>query len=461
LDVGFLIFIMSQTFNKDFVWGAATAAYQIEGAAHADGKGLSVWDMMCRWPGKVAHGDTGEVACDHYHRFPEDIALMQGMGLGAYRFSLSWPRILPQGTGAVNEKGLAFYDRLVDGLLEAGVTPWATLFHWDYPYDLFCRGGWLNPDSPRWFADYAEIVVNRLGDRVKHWMTLNEPQCFLGFGHVTGTHAPGLRLDWPEFLLASHHTLLAHGRAVQAIRAHSGDGAKIGWAPVGVVAMPKDDTPEALELARRAMFSTSKPDFWSNTWFLDPVCFGKYPEDALEIFGKGVPKIGSEDMAVISSPIDFIGLNIYTGARVEADESDSLRSVKRPTGFPTTRFDWAVEPSCLYWGPKLIHERYGKPIVITENGLSSMDWVDLDGKVRDHGRIDFLRRYLRELRRAQNDGADVIGYFQWSLLDNFEWAEGYRHRFGLIHVDYPTGTRTPKESAAWYGEVIRTNGGSL
>lgn len=448
-------------FGKNFTWGCATASYQIEGAAHEDGKGASVWDMMCRWEGKVLHGDTGETACGHYHRHAEDVGIMRDLGLGAYRFSLSWPRVLPEGTGRVNDKGLAFYDRLVDDLLEAGITPYATLFHWDYPYDLFCRGGWLNSDSPKWFADYAGVIANRLGDRVRHWMTMNEPQCFLGFGHVTGTHAPGLKLDWPEYLRATHHALLAHGHAARVLRARGGDAARIGWAPVGVVKMPVSDRAEDVELARRAMFAMPEKDIWVNSWFFDPVFFGRYPEDGLEAFGAAMPRLGNDDLEIISTPIDFLGLNIYNGQFVEADGGGGWRPVTKKAGYPNTHFHWPVTPECLYWGPKLLHERYGKPIIITENGLSSMDWVHGDGKVHDPGRIDFLRRYLRELRRAKNDGVDVRGYFQWSLLDNFEWAEGYRHRFGLVHVDYGTLKRTPKDSAFWYRDVIASNGANL
>ncbi len=448
-------------FGRDFTWGCATASYQIEGAAREDGKGPSVWDMMCRWDGKVHNRDTGDTACDHYHRYAEDAGIMRDLGLRAYRFSISWPRVLPEGTGRINEAGLAFYDRLVDTLLEADITPYATLFHWDYPYELFCRGGWLNGESPAWFAEYAGVIVDRLGDRVKHWMTMNEPQCFLGFGHVTGSHAPGLKLDWTEYLRATHHALLAHGLAVRAIRAHSGGGARIGWAPVGVVKMPASDSAGAVDLARRAMFAMEKKDFWVNSWFMDPVFLGKYPEDGLDVFGAAAPDVRDGDMDIISSPVDFLGLNIYNGQTVESDGAEGWRPVAKVPGHAVTNFHWPVTPECLYWGPKFLHERYGKPIVITENGLSSMDWVHTDGYVHDPARIDFLRRYLRELRRAKYDGVDVRGYFQWSLLDNFEWAEGYKHRFGLVHVDYGTLKRTVKDSALWYKEVIASNGSAL
>ena len=262
------------SFPKDFVWGAAAASYQVEGAAHEDGKGLSVWDMMCRQPGKIWASNTGDVACDHYHRFQEDVRLMADIGLKAYRFSISWPRVIPNGTGEVNEKGLAFYDRLVDALLENGVQPWVTLFHWDYPYALFCRGGWLNRESADWFADYAGVIVDRLSDRVSYWMTQNEPQCYIGLGHQTGQHAPGVKLGFAEILLAAHHSLLAHGKAVQVIRARARTTPVIGAAPVGVAKIPATDSPEDIETARACTFAVERKDCWNNTWFADPMILG-------------------------------------------------------------------------------------------------------------------------------------------------------------------------------------------
>jgi len=449
---------MKSSFPENFSWGAATASYQIEGGAFADGKGKSVWDMMSHWSGKVYNGDTGDVGCDHYNHLDEDVRLMKQIGLKAYRFSLSWPRILPDGTGSVNEAGLAFYDRLVDKLLEAGIQPFITLFHWDYPYELFCRGGWLSPESPGWFAEYTRVVVNRLGDRVKHWMTLNEPQVFIGFGHVKGEHAPGLKLGWTEYCRITHHVLLAHGRAVQEIREHSGSSAHIGWAPVGDVRMPRDNQPGNIDAAREDMFAIHEPEYWTNTWYMDPVVFGHYPEDGLKHFEPYMPRIGSDDMDIISTPIDFIGLNIYMGFPVGRTTDGSIARVKPEQGHALTAFNWVVTPDCLYWGPRFFAERYQKPIYITENGLSSMDWVHLDGSVPDSGRIDFLTRYIRELKRAVAEGVDVRGYFQWSLMDNFEWARGYGERFGLIYIDYATGKRIPKLSADWYRKLIETNG---
>ncbi|MCC5829034.1 MAG: beta-glucosidase [Phycisphaeraceae bacterium] len=449
-------------FAQGFVWGAAAASYQVEGGHDADGKGPSVWDMMCRWPGKINKGDTGRIACDHYHRHIEDADIMQSLGIQAYRLSLSWPRIIPDGDGKPNEAGLAFYDRLVDDLLARDIQPWVTLFHWDYPLSLFYRGGWLNRDSVEWFARYTEVVAKRLGDRVTHWMTLNEPQCFIGLGHMDGVHAPGIKLAFREILLAAHHTLMAHGRAVRVLRDSAKAKPTIGWAPVGIIRYPAGNDPANIEAARRATFTTDEKHCWNNTWFNDPVIFGRYPEDALKAFEGDVPEHDERDLAVMHQPLDFLGVNIYNGLPVEADDSPrGWREVQRKPGFPTTHFDWPIEPDSLYWGPRFLHERYQLPIYITENGLSSTDWVDLDGRVRDYNRIDFTRRYLLRLADAIKDGVPVNGYFHWSIMDNFEWAEGYRHRFGLVHVDFATQKRTIKESGHWYKTVIHTNGDHL
>lgn len=457
-------------FPDQFAWGAAAASYQVEGAVQTDGRGLCVWDMFSRVPGRVFEGHTGAVACDHYHRYAEDVGLMRDIGLPHYRLSVSWPRVLPNGTGAVNAKGLEFYDRLVDSLLAAGVQPWVTLFHWDFPYELYGRGGWLNPDSPQWFADYTRIIVDRLSDRVSRWMTLNEPQCFIGLGLQNGGHAPGDRLGLPEALRASHHTLLAHGRAVQVIRACAKTPSQIGWAPVGSVAIPENENrPEDVAAARAAMFavgpgtplSWDAVPLWNNAWWADPVILGQYPEAGLKTFGAAAPVVGPDDMRIISQPLDFYGVNIYTGTVVRGGADGTPQKVAQPPGSAVTALKWPVAPASLYWGPKFLQERYKRPLIITENGLSSMDWVTVDGKVHDPQRIDFLQRYLRELRRAISDGVDVRGYFQWSIMDNFEWAEGYKERFGLIHVDYTTQKRTLKDSAHWYRDVIKTNGAIL
>lgn len=448
-------------FSQGFIWGAATAAYQIEGTARAAGGGDSVWDMFCRKPGAVWNGESGNIACDHYQRFTEDIALMQELGIKAYRFSLSWPRILPTGVGQINEQGLDFYDRLVDALLAVNITPYVTLFHWDFPYDLYCRGGWLNRDSADWFAEYTRIVVNRLGDRVQHWMTLNEPQCFIGLGHQSGQHAPGDTLGLSEVLRTGHHALLAHGKAVQTLRTYAKQACQIGYAPVGVVKLPAAATSTNIDAARQAMFSITETSVWNNTWWLDPIFFGRYPEDGLRTYGAAVPQVRDGDMATISQSLDFLGANIYNGQTVRADGAGQPIVVPHVSGIGRTTYGWPVTPPALYWGPRFFWERYHTPIVITENGVSTTDWIALDGKVHDPQRIDFLQRYLLECERAQDDGVDIRAYFHWSLLDNFEWHEGYKQRFGLVYVDYATQKRVPKDSAFWYRDVIQSNGAHL
>jgi beta-glucosidase len=452
------------SFPKDFVWGAAAASYQIEGASTADGKGLSVWDMFCRNPGRVADAHTGDIACDHYNRVDEDVAMMKAMGLRAYRLSISWPRLIPQGTGSVNPAGLAFYDKLINALLAAGITPWVTLFHWDYPHELYIRGGWLNPESPRWFADYTRVIVDRYSDRVQHWMTHNEPQCFIGLGLGTGIHAPGDKLGLPEVLRAAHHSLIAHGLAVQVIRAHAKLPPVIGWAPVGVCSQPATESAEDIAAAREHMF-TIRPDDWSPVWnntlWSDPVVLGHYPADLYTVHGKSMPTVTSAELATINQPLDFYGANIYNGQNVRAGASGKPEVVPHLPGRPRTHLAWPLTPTCLRWGTRFLYERYKLPIVITENGLASHDWVALDGAVHDPQRIDFTQRYLRELRQACADGVPIHGYFHWSLMDNFEWAEGYKYRFGLVHVDYATQKRTLKDSAHWYRHVIETNGASL
>ncbi len=449
------------SFPKDFVWGAAAASYQVEGGAYDDGKGLSVWDMMCRMPGKIKNGHTGDVSCDHYHRFREDAALMGEIGLNAYRLSISWPRVIPEGVGKVNEKGLAFYDQLIDALLKNGVQPWVTLFHWDYPYELYCRGGWLNPASPDWFAEYAQVIVDKLSDRVSHWMTLNEPQCFIGLGHQDGYHAPGVELGFSEVLLAAHHSLLAHGKAVQVIRARAKSAPQIGAAPVGVTMAPFSETSEDIEAARASMFSITKKDCWNNTWFADPMIFGTYPEDGLKLFEAHLPKINDGDMKTIGQPVDFYGANIYHCEFIRAGKDGSAEIIPYSENQSYTLMDWPVTPEALYWGPRFLQERYKLPIVVTENGISISDWANEDGNVHDNQRIDFLTKYLKAYKRAIDDGVDARGYFLWSIMDNFEWAFGYKQRFGIIFTDYMTKKRTLKDSALWYRDVIKTNGENL
>lgn len=448
-------------FPANFIWGAAAAAYQIEGAWNADGKGPSVWDIFTQKKGVIWEGHNGNIACDHYNHYEEDVSLMRKIGLKAYRLSISWPRILPEGTGKISPAGIDFYERIVDSLLEANIDPWVTLFHWDYPYELDLKGGWLNPDSPKWFADYTEVVVRHLSDRVTHWMTLNEPQCFIGLGHLTGEHAPGLKLNMQKVLQAGHNALLGHGLSVQTIRSHAQLKAQIGWAPIACVYYPATSKQEDRDAAICSMNAVHADSVWSNRWWGDPVVFGSYPEEGLKAYGEHIPRIHTGDFKTMRQPIDFYGCNIYSGLPIKAGPNGETEVATFPPGSPHTHFLWKRTPEAMYWGAKFLADHYKLPIVITENGLSCNDWVTLDGDIPDSQRIDFLRRYLLSLEKAIGEGIDVRGYFQWSIMDNFEWAEGYKHRFGLIHIDYETQKRTLKNSAYWYRDVIRSNGSVL
>lgn len=445
-------------FPDGFLWGAATSAFQVEGDAAR--RGRCIWDDFCDQPGNVESGNHGRHACRHVEHLDEDLRLIATLGLGAYRFSVSWARVLPEGTGRVSEPGLGFYDRLVDGLLEAGCVPFCTLYHWDLPSTLQSRGGWLAPDMPEWFADYAGIVAQRLGDRVRHWMTLNEPQVFLKLGMMDGVHAPGQTVGIADGVRASHHAVLAHLWGTAQVRAHTRD-ALIGPAPVAVVGVPATDAPRDCASARAFTLGVTTPDLWNNTWHLDPVLLGQYPVDGLAHFETHLPagweRALERAFAPTSARSDFLGLNVYTGPRIGTGPDGQPMEVDPPAGAARTSFGWTIEPSVLDLGPRLLSERYGLPMYITENGLANNDWVGLDGRVDDPQRIDFTTRYLASLHRGIASGADVRGYFHWTLLDNFEWAEGYAKRFGLVHVDFPTSTRTPKSSAAWYAQVCRSN----
>lgn len=446
------------TFPADFSWGAATSAYQIEGAWDRDGKGLSVWDQYCRLPGMIWQGHHGQTACDHVHRFREDVDLMKQIGLQRYRFSICWPRVIPEGVGAVNPGGLAFYDALIDTLLEAGIEPAVTLFHWDYPLALYDRGGWLNRDSAGWFADYAAVLADAFSDRVRMWMTHNEPQCFIALGHRDGSQAPGLKLGRRDQLRAVHHSLLAHGRAVQALRSACKQPPQIGLVAVGLGGVPDRDTPEDIAAAEAYTFRGGDEDLlWNNRWWFDPVFLGQYPQDLLESLGDDAPEIREGDMACISEPTDFLGLNYYHAPRIRAAKQ-GWKVLPHPPGAPMTQNGWVIQPEGLRWIPRFYQKRYKLPLIICENGLSTADQPSLDGAVHDTQRIDFLQRHLRQLRQALSDGTDIRGYFHWSLMDNFEWSLGYKERFGLIHVDFETQTRTLKDSALWYRDVIRSHG---
>lgn len=447
-------------FAKDFVWGAATSSYQIEGTGRDSGKGQNIWDVFTKEPGRVYEGHTGDIACDHYHRFREDVAYMKELGLKGYRFSIDWSRVLPEGTGKVNEKGIDFYNALIDELLEQGIEPYITLYHWELPYEIYKRGGWMNPEIVEWFGQYARLVAERFSDRVKYFFTLNEPQCFVGLGFLQGCHAPGVKTPLRDTFEMAHNALKAHGRAVQMLRAYGKQNVQIGYAPTSGMCYPEKETPKDIEAARKALFAL--PDdlsnwTWNVSWWSDPVILGKYPEEGMKKYEKYLPVITDEDMKLISQPIDFYGQNIYNGRCIRMGTDGRPEEVRRPAGFPKTATNWPVTPEALYWGPKFLYERYRKPIYITENGMACHDTVSQDGKVHDPNRIDFLARYLKNLKRAAEE-IDIRGYFQWSLMDNFEWDKGYAERFGIIYVDFETQERIWKDSAYWYRDLIRRNG---
>jgi len=437
---------MLQTFPKDFVWGAATAAYQIEGAWDEDGRGESIWDRFCHTPGNVADGHTGDTACDHYHRWQEDIGIMQQLGLHAYRFSVSWPRLLPQGRGRINPPGLDFYDRLVDGLLAAHIEPYLTLYHWDLPQALQDEGGWTNRDTAHAFADYSALLVKRLGDRVKYWATFNEPGVAAFIGNLIGRHAPGLR-DQKTAYQVAHTLLLAHGLAVQAIRAIQPD------LQVGIVLDmwghdPASDSPEDIAAAERG---------WSGgqTTFIDPLLRGHYPVAVVDKIGADMPKVQDGDMALIAQKLDFMGVNFYSRTVYNADGP-----VSSPIpGSEYTEMDWEVHAPALRRMLNRMNQDYDlPPLYITENGAAYKDEPTADGQIHDPRRLQYLKDHFLQARLAIQDGVDLRGYFVWSMLDNFEWGYGYSKRFGIVGVDYETQKRMLKDSAKWYTQVIQQNG---
>lgn len=449
-------------FPREFLWGAAASAYQIEGAAGADGKGESAWDVFAARRGAIADGQTGAEACDFYHRYPGDIARMRALGLKAFRFSIAWTRVLPTGRGAVNQRGLDFYRRLTDALLEAGITPVATLFHWDTPEALARAGGWQSRAMADWFSEYAAVAARALGDRIPWWLTINEPRSFIGGGYVAGVQAPGLRLARREALAAAHVVLLAHGRAVAALRAHLPGSARIGLPNDITPALPQ--TAAEAALAEAATFASAPAHFsvagwWNeNAWWLDPVYRGAYPTDALAILGADAPAVAAGDMRTIAQPLDFLAANIYGGRPVQPGPGGRARTAPWPRGMAHTANGWQVTPEALYWAPRWLHQRYRLPVFVTENGCAGCDWVALDGGVHDPQRVDFTARYLHALAQAVTEGTPVLGYLHWSLLDNFEWQQGYTQRFGLIHVDFQSQQRVLKDSARWYARVIAAGG---
>ncbi|MDX6478215.1 MAG: beta-glucosidase [Gaiellaceae bacterium] len=429
-------------FPAEFVWGAATASYQIEGAANEDGRGESIWDRFSATPGKVRTGDTGLVACDFYHRYRDDVALIRDHGLDAFRFSIAWPRILPEGRGRVNQAGLDFYDRVLDELLANGIEPFVTLYHWDLPQVLEDRGGWASRETVDAFTEYVQIVVERLGDRVGRWITHNEPQVASWAGYGSGSHAPGRRSK-SDATAAAHHLLLSHGRAVELIRA-TAPNATVGITLNLYSVQSEGDDESAADVARRI-------DGGDNRWFLDPIFRGEYPADVLELLGDAAPPVEDGDLAVMSTPLDFLGVNNYSRL-VIGEGGKPLRN----SASVYTDMDWEVYPDGLYEVLMRLHDEYAVPaIYITENGAAFGDIRGHDGEVRDPERQDYLEGYIRAVGRAVQAGVPVSGYFVWSFLDNFEWAHGYSKRFGIVYIDYPTLERVPKGSFHWYRDLIR------
>jgi len=449
---------MAPVFPADFLWGTATSAYQIEGATREDGRGLSIWDQFAATPGATHQGDTGDAAADHYHRMPEDVALMHELGVSAYRFSVSWPRVLPEGSGKVNTQGLDFYDRLVDTLLARGIAPAITLYHWDLPLALHERGGWLNRDTAYLFADYAEIIARRLGDRVNWWLTHNEPWCAAFLGYGIGIHAPGIR-DMNAACVAGHYLLLSHGLALPRLRAHTGPGAQLGITLNLGAVYPYDHRVESLQAAGRA-------DAFVNRWFLDPIFRGSYPQSLFADLRVPPPPVKDGDLALIAAPIDFLGVNYYSRRMVRARQEGDAAPGAGPNGWedlnelPGAVYTemgpgWEVYPAGLTDLLVRLHRDYApRAIVVTENGAAFDDRWDGNGHVDDPQRLYYVREHIHALGRALNQGVPLRGYFLWSLLDNFEWAEGYSKRFGIVYVDYPSQRRIVKASGRWYAEFI-------
>jgi len=443
----------SRSFPPGFLWGSATASYQVEGAAREDGRGPSIWDTFSHTPGKTHNGDTGDVADDSYHRYKEDVALMKDLGLKGCRFSISWSRIFPTGTGTPNQKGLDFYKRMVDALLEAGVAPYCTLYHWDLPQALEDKGGWQSIDTCKAFADYCAYTSKALNDRISHFMTMNELDSFIELGYGTGMFAPGLKVGQAKLAQARHYSVLGHGMAVEAIRAATKPGTKVGLAQDAAATTPVIEDEANIRAARVAIRE-------ENAAYLTVIMDGKYTDAYVKMLGADAPKFTPGELKTIASPIDFLGLNIYRPKFVRAAENAMGYSVvPDPSSYPHMYSPWLdVGPESMYWLPKLVFDTWGvKEMYITENGCSSDDKVAEDGHVYDSDRVMYLRNYLTQLQRATTDGVPVKGYFLWSLLDNYEWADGYSKRFGITYVDFKTQKRTPKMSSYFYKAVITRN----
>ena len=440
-------------FPQNFIWGTATASYQVEGAVHEDGRGTSVWDTFSHTPGKTYQGQTADVADDFYHRYKEDVASMQRLGVRGFRFSIAWPRVFPNGTGTPNPKGLDFYKRLLDALHEANIEPFCTLFHWDLPQALEDKGGWTSRATCQAFADYAHYTAGQLSDRISHWMTINEFGSYIDAGYGTGESAPGRKLPRKQWMQARHNAVWAHGLAVQAVRAGAGRPVQVGLAEDITGVMPAMEDASHIRAAEIGLRE-------ENAWHVTAIFEGHYTDHYLQTLGADAPIFTPEEMKTIASPIDFLGINIYTTREaIPSDTAPGYQMIERPSSYPRTFSDWLFfNPQAVYWTPKLVSTLWGvKNIYITENGCSSNDILSPDGRVLDSDRVLYLRNYLGQMQRGIAEGVPIHGYFLWSLLDNFEWASGYSKRFGITYVDFETQKRTPKLSYNFYKEVIRTN----
>ncbi len=458
------------SFPAHFAWGSSTAAMQVEGYPYADGGGRSIWSVLDSEPSKVKDGSNNLVADDTYHRWAQDIPLMRRMGLDSYRMSIAWPRVMPNGKGTPNPKALAYYDRLIDDLLHAGIAPWVTTYHFDYPEALQQQGGWLNPDSPRWLADYAHLLSTRYSDRVQHWFTINEPNIFWSFSGEAGFMPPFKKLSQEELALGAHHILLGHGMSVQAIRAGAKKPVEVGIPFAGQFSLPATASSADVAAARTHSFTFEPVSigalappllFLGNAWWLDAIYLGKYPGKGLAMMPFMEKLATSEAMGAIHQPLDFCAINLYFGSHVRAGAEGAPEVVPEPENAPRTHYGWTITPELLYYAPKFLYERYNRPIVISENGMSHADKPGADGKIHDPERSAFIRDYLRNYLRASQDGVKLRGYFHWSLMDNWEFTSGFTEQFGLIYVDRQTQQRIVKDSAATYAEIVRSRGASL
>ena len=443
-------------FPKDFLFGVATSSYQIEG--DCKGRGECIWDTFCTADGRILDGSNGNIACDHVHRYKEDVEIIKKIGFKAYRFSISWPRLFPNEDMIPSVEGVKFYNNLIDECIKNGITLFITLFHWDMPTWVYRKGGWLNDETPKLFGEYARFVAKTFGDRVKFITTFNEPQSFLPAGHRTGTHAPGLRLGDKEYFICVHNYLKAHGEAIKAMREERND-LKLGITMSTDADYPVTDSKEDIEAATKSILSFKEKEFWqmSLRFWYDPIFLGNYPKELYERFGDNAPKMSDEDRKLISQKLDFISQNCYSASGIKSDGQGGFVVKKRKLGAMKNSLGWSVTPRAIWFVTKILYARYKLPIYITENGICCNDWICEDGHVHDSYRVDFFEKYLKNVRRAIDEGVDIRGYFAWSLLDNFEWNKGYTARFGIVYVDFESQTRILKDSAYFFNELIAYN----